>query len=322
MPYMMNEKSLSKIEFREVLYKLLEQFVKAAMEANRIGLQELRLHEAALPDLFKMRLHDEYSIGAWLNDNRVDHDLRDRFREIVTSTPLVKAEELEEYELYSRSEFLKLLEEKRQQVWGLGAAHIFDTLAISLDSHSEWQKTEVEIDHQWLDQEANLQQEPVLVRNFSSTESLQSHQEWWDQRQKDALKDSNELWDRRHEFFPNIELCGEVERQLKVIGVSKEFSQIVDRLRTLDRYAAGWKEGDFSYKDVNATTNLRISPESDLTLQKYGSLRKFFIPGQEKRIFSLHIKTGDLRFHFYPDNGAKKIFVGYIGKHLRIASGD
>ena len=322
MVYMLNELSMSKVGSDETVRKLLAQFVKAAVAAERLGFQELRLLDRILPDLFQMNLLDEYSIGTWLQDKRVDHDLRDRFRGIVTASPLIKEEELEAFELYSRSEFFKSIEGTHYQVWGLGAAHVYDSLAISLASHSEWGKTEVEINHHFLDQETNLKQVRAGVRNFSSAENLQAHQKWWDQRQKDALKDSAELWDKRHEFFSNIELCGEVERQLRQIGVSKEFSQIVDRLRALDRYAAEWKEGDFSYKNLNATTNVRVSPESNLTLQKYGSQRKFVIPGHGKEIFSLHIKTGDLRFHFYADNTAKKIYVGYIGKHLRIASED
>src|SRR5690606_568945 len=110
--------------------------------------------------------------------------------------------------------------------------------------------------------------------------------------------------------------------QLNKIGISKSLSQIIDRLRELNNYAKGWQSGngDFNYKDAIEKTSLRISPESDSTIRKFGTQRKFSIPDQGKELFDLHIKTGDLRFHFYPDNLNRKVYIGYIGKHLRISS--
>lgn len=67
--------------------------------------------------------------------------------------------------------------------------------------------------------------------------------------------------------------------------------------------------------------NLNISPESDSTLKKFGAQRMFSIPGIGKRLFSLHIKMGDgLRNYFFPDNSNRKVYIGYIGPLLRIAS--
>jgi len=37
---------------------------------------------------------------------------------------------------------------------------------------------------------------------------------------------------------------------------------------------------------------------------------------EKKQLFEKHIKTGDLRFHFYPDEESNTIYVGYIGSHL------
>lgn len=111
-----------------------------------------------------------------------------------------------------------------------------------------------------------------------------------------------------------------MEHQLQHIGVSKMLLQIIERLRELNAYVSGWKSGSFNYTEANQKTNLRISPESDTTLSKYSAQRKFSIPNQDKKVFDLHIKTGDLRFHFYPDDVTRTVYIGYIGKHLRIAS--
>jgi hypothetical protein len=55
-------------------------------------------------------------------------------------------------------------------------------------------------------------------------------------------------------------------------------------------------------------------------MSSYGNERIFQMPSGGTEIFELHIKTGDLRFHFYPDNKNFKIFVGYIGPHLNTIS--
>lgn len=124
------------------------------------------------------------------------------------------------------------------------------------------------------------------------------------------------LWNKRTKLFPNITLCGEVERQINLIGGARHFNQVIEILKKFNEAVTDWTTGDFSYKNINQNYALRISPESTQTMSAYGSERIFSLPTGGTRIFELHIKTGDLRFHFYPDNITKKVFVGYIGQHL------
>jgi hypothetical protein len=128
------------------------------------------------------------------------------------------------------------------------------------------------------------------------------------------------LWSKRTKLFPHLQLCGEVEEQLSKIGNSGYFKQIVDRLREFDNAVSNWSNGAFSYKDINAKYSLRISPESDKTMEKYGNERIFSLPKGGTEYFELHIKTGDLRFHFFADNQNQKVYVGYIGPHLSTVS--
>ena len=150
-----------------------------------------------------------------------------------------------------------------------------------------------------------------------------------DSRSFASFKNRN-LWDisfrnvrsKRALLFSNLTLCGEVEAQISKIGDSSFLNQIVDRLRSLDEAVAVWKKesGDFSYKSVNRNYPLRISPESDQTMSKYGNERLFSLPNGKRVHFVLHIKTGELRFHFYADNIERNVYVGYIGPHLSIVS--
>jgi hypothetical protein len=128
------------------------------------------------------------------------------------------------------------------------------------------------------------------------------------------------FWIKKDLLFPNLVLCGEVQRQISRIGNSAYFKQIIVRLKELNSAASKWTTGNFSYNDININYNLRISPESSFTMDSYGNERLFSMPGGGTQTFELHIKTGDLRFHFYPDNATRIIYVGYIGPHLNTVS--
>jgi hypothetical protein len=124
------------------------------------------------------------------------------------------------------------------------------------------------------------------------------------------------FWSRRKLLFPNITLCGDVKEQIAQIGNSSYFNQIVEKLKILNNAVKKWKTGDFSYKLINTNYALNISPESEKTMTKFGNERIFSLPSGAREHFELHIKTGDLRFHFYPDNLKKIVYIGYIGPHL------
>lgn len=126
------------------------------------------------------------------------------------------------------------------------------------------------------------------------------------------------FWSKRKNLFPNLTFCGEVKNQIQMIGKSSHFNQIIDRLKEFDEAVSIWNQGDFSYRDINNKYSLRISPESSRTMSSYRNDRLFSMPDGGTECFELHIKTGDLRFHFFPQNKTKKVFVGYIGPHLPI----
>lgn len=129
------------------------------------------------------------------------------------------------------------------------------------------------------------------------------------------------LWSKRDHLFPNLVLCGDVEDQIHTAGRSSKFNQIIVKLSEFDKAVKNWVNGEFNYRDINREYALRISPESDQTMAKFGNQRIFSLPNGGTAVFELHIKTGDLRFHFFPDNHNRKVYVGYIGSHLNTVSG-
>lgn len=149
-------------------------------------------------------------------------------------------------------------------------------------------------------------------RHINTEEKYHSFKE---QRIKDITQ-GIEIWERQSLLFKRIELCPEVETQLKSVGYTE---QILNKLLELDSYCQNyWQKGSFSYKDANQRVALKISPESDSTMNdaKKKQKRMFKLPNGKTECFELHIKTGDLRFHFFPDNNSLKIYIGYIRTHL------
>lgn len=106
------------------------------------------------------------------------------------------------------------------------------------------------------------------------------------------------------------------------IGSDKVFNQILDRMIEFDKYVKIWckLKIPFNVKDLNLKTSLTASDESDSVKndEKKKRERYFILPNIGGQYCYLHIKTGDFRFHFYPDNNTRKVYVAYIGPHLTL----
>jgi hypothetical protein len=302
----------------------LKTFIRACIKVGELGLQTLRLPETIGHNLYNLRVAPNYLISQWLQEPEVGEDLadlKDKFREIATYSPLLTDEEPIAKEFSSRSEFRITLENDTKLAEGLGAAYLLGTLGLSFSSHLTWSSEIItNIVHWYLDETGSEATEIISVKHVSQPEHVAKHTTWFENQRREGLQKSSDLWNSRKEFFPYLILCGEVEKQLTKLGIhSKYFDQIIDRLKRLDNYAREWFEGAYS-DDMVKQYGLKVSGESPGTLSKHGQSRKFRLPNGERKLFEKHIKTGDLRFHFYPDNETKKIYVGYIGKHLPIIS--
>ncbi len=97
-----------------------------------------------------------------------------------------------------------------------------------------------------------------------------------------------------------------------------EIRQIMDRLIELDRFGQTWTTGAFSMVSLNQQTNLRASFESETTNSnsRLRKIRTFKLPSGNSEYFEPHLKLGNFRIHFFPEESSHTIYVGYIGKHL------
>jgi hypothetical protein len=74
---------------------------------------------------------------------------------------------------------------------------------------------------------------------------------------------------------------------------------------------------NYSHQNLR-NKGLDVSGESETVRNnpEMRSKREFYLPNAEKKFFENHIKLNGIRIHFYPNTNNKKIYIGYIGKHL------
>lgn len=318
-----NELSIAAQQDRISARRMMESFVKTYSHALQNGITEIRLHES-YPNIYSWTLSPDYIVGQWAQDDEVDRPLRQRFKSIVLKSPLFSDGEVNEISEYENSEFTFQNGNTTQPCLGLGASHIFDSLSMSLDSADVWRQTSIDINHFFVNEKLEEFNQSRTVRNFYHIISLNSHEEWIQEKIKEAAKSSSDLWSKREELFPHLILCGDTDKQLlKNTLTGKILGQVYDKLKTFDSVAEEWKKGNGEFDHNWATENypLTISPESESTMNKYDKARRFKLPDGSFEIFELHIKfQNEIRIHFYPKTETREIFVGYIGKHLPISS--
>ncbi|MDQ1354649.1 MAG: hypothetical protein QG657_4958 [Acidobacteriota bacterium] len=313
----------------------IKTFIETFGAASTLGLTRLRIHENIGKKLYRLELAPGYYVSEWLNSSCDQQtaasepdkkeasifDLKNRFREIIANSPLITDNEPIEKEEYDRSSFeIVLTGGETKTAEGLGAAFLLDTIAMSFLSDSFWDTEKIErLKRYVIKEDGSDYEEFVDVRHASRPGHMETHRQWIDNKKRESLKTAGDLWERRVEFFPHLVLCGSIEQQLKtIIGIgSSYFNQIIDRLNLLDAYAKNWTSGRFSESEVKKSYGLTVSKESVHTMKQYGNQRRFRLPDGRKEYFEMHIKTGQLRFHFFPDEETHRIYVGYIGPHLR-----
>lgn len=133
---------------------------------------------------------------------------------------------------------------------------------------------------------------------------------------KNIINGTN-FWALKGFIFKKLIFCVDVAQLVRSIS-TKDFNKIMDHLINLDKYNMQWTKGRFSVS-ITKKFALDISDESSTVKQnsRLSNYRYFIIPnGIGGQYCYYHIKTGNFRVHFYPDDQNHQIYVAYIGTHL------
>jgi len=290
-----NELSLPLRDIRE-----FESFFQLLTELKVFGLEKIRmdkefhLYPQILPDKSFQQLIGEIS--------------RDKKRRLlrfiqngitVIESPLIQEDE-KEYEQLLENEYFY---QNKSTIGGLACTDIWNSIAISFNSHEDWNGHSIFLQKQTLVDDKEID---ISIRHSSDIEHLKEHKDFFQELEKEKklgiTKDN--FWDKKDEFFPNnIVFCDEVEKQINNLDKSI-FQQAINILRDIETDKK-------SIRDYNYSGESK-SVKQDNELKKY----RYFTVDGEKVFFENHIKSLPNANRIYFLEQDNKIYIGYIGKHL------
>jgi hypothetical protein len=305
----LNELSLQNpVNDKRIARELMSELIKTINLAVKEGITILRTENR----IYDFIIAPDYPISKWLNDNQVDLEQRDFLLTLQTQTPLLK--EITDTVIRDRVD-LSDFKYQGEAARDLGICHLLDNLAISFNSDTKWNGTQLDLEFSSLDENEDLINTKIKVNHASLEIHIKEHKDWFKQRIQLAINDGKELWYRRVKLFPDLEFCESVKKQLEDILTGQlELQPVVKALFELQNCSKNWNNGAFSTQGYS----LETSGESQSTLNQYSRQRNFLCPDGKQRLFEQHLKLRvcNWRIHFLAENPTKPLIVGYIGRHL------
>ena len=182
-------------------------------------------------------------------------------------------------------------------IGGLACCDIWNSISVSFRSDDKWDSDFIEI---------TKNSETIPIRHLSQSSHMTAHDEFFT-KIEDELKlkiTQKNFWEKREEFFPDqIILCKEVKKQIESMDTTI-FRQAIGILRDVD--SAKKKITDYNYSSESQ------SVKDDPNLKKF----RLFTIDDQKVYFDHHLKSLSNGYRIYFLEKEKKIYIGYIGKHL------
>jgi hypothetical protein len=281
------------------------QLVLTMRAATSAGVQRA-LHVPV--DFYSTSLVQDYTWRQWQYDTRVLQDLRHYLLSLATKVPYLQGSSFEQNSSKDIDCFCSGL-----PALGLRAAYVADGLALSVQSGPLWDSNALSCQIDELVEDA-IDSRTETIRHASTTKHVQTHADWILTRNSMSVSNGSELGRQVGNFFPALAFCADVEKQLETLPHGALASTVRGLFR-LNEYCVTWQSGPFNSKSIAAT----VSPESPSTMNKYSGERTFLCPDGQQRSFSWHLKAGHWRIYFDHSIGPGKMYIGYVGAHLRTA---
>ncbi len=263
-------------------------------------------------DLGAVALSVGYSISQWRNDNEVEIDLRRYFSSIVSKAPYLSADD--EQRIFQQLQISECMFDGEPAL-GLGIALITSSLAISIKSDTKWNRDQVIVELLTLTDKGDLISEQAIVKHSSDPSHVDAHKNWIAERLTPKVVDGHQLWNERREIFPHLRFCERGrDYVLGLMRGEERFYSLLDRLRDLESYFAGWTSGAFDPSRIPG----KITGESDTNIKDNVNDLIIYCPDGKKREFRWHARMtpGALRIYFFPDQETRTGIIGYIGRKL------
>ncbi|MEP9386493.1 hypothetical protein [Mesorhizobium sp. KR9-304] len=197
---------------------------------------------------------------------------------------------------------------------GLGFAHLFDGLGLSLASHNFWLAQSIELDLATFDSVGELVTTQVVARNADRPATIVSHSAALRALLAPAIADGAELWERRAELLPNLAFIPRTRAQLQgILAGDPMLEQAWVKLRGIDQAIEAWK----IVQGAHPMFPFNVRPES----KSRRGLAEFQDADGNPRIFSDHcdLAPTEARIHFVVEvNPERRALIGHVGRKLGI----
>lgn len=301
----------------------IPDFLKVCIEAKNAGLSTILIDELVDKNWFRQELSSGYFFQDWYNKFK-DGDSRDllrAFRTIATQQPFFNATDIEnEAELFD--------------VYLFGSSYIALTAAawhiapiLSFETRDPWRTALLTVDVEQIDLNTkDLVSEQVEIQNWFNYPVFSKSVATILAMRDVLLSSGRAVVAQAEMLYPFVVLCGKSKQQLSKWSASETiFEQIKKSLFGLNAFCEKWQSGQFDYYSADNLKEsglpFRVNGESE-TVRNNPALKRermFWLPSGILRFFEDHIKLAyGYRLHFYPDQTEKKIYVGYIGTHLKL----
>lgn len=275
---------------------LFGSFFRVLEHLKMVGLDKVRMDRefTCYPEILPKITFGEFFA-------HIDRDKKTRLRSFISNgicvleSPLINDYEIDSLGVRIEPQYVF---EGQSTLGGLACADIWGTIAISFASDKKWNLPLMTLEKDGTS---------IDVKHISDETHIEIHKDFFEVFEQWLQFDITPLnfWAKKDELFKEkISFCDEVKKQIINID-TVVFSQAVAILRAIET-------GEKALSDF-VTSNESSTVEQDPSLKK---LREFTIEGQ-KEYFQNHIKNlpNGYRIHYFEKN--EKIYIGYIGKHLK-----
>lgn len=262
--------------------------------------------------LWDAELATGYTVGHWFTS--ADRDRKMLLLRIAAKTgfPDEVGEALRERFYLSEFFVEDVAFEDRPDARGLGAAYLLDGIAVSLPSEQRWRVTAVPLHHVWLDARGVEKGRNVEVLNlFNRSQAKHVRDTILEKAQGNLWGEPAALRSRKAEYFPHLRFGLDVDNHIAQLPTGI-VAAVVKKLMALDHACRTWR-GDARIK---FPTLPGCRPESEPTMQQYGTHRVFRDPEGMNRAYEIHCAAASYRIHLRVVHDPRGLEIGYIGKHL------
>lgn len=262
-------------------------------------------------NLYTAELAPGYFVRDWTSDRQAERDERNYFLRLATKIPFLQ--DIPDVATLALGYDFKI---GAEAVEGCGVAYLLNAMLVSFYSDSRWETTQLEFTVIQLADDGNLLEATEKIIHACAPEHVQSHRHWIQQRLQSDIRSGADLWTQKETVFPSLGFCDCVEEQIRELERGTPMLQpVVAALFNLAEASRTWTTAGFDPKTIQGN----VSPESAVTMQRFGEQRRFRCPDGEIRDFDWHLKIAlnAWRIHFCWENAQPgRLLIGYIGKHL------